>query len=52
LHWRAVSFRRTEPAGYNLIEIEGEPDDWRCTLVVRGWRDDGIVEVGRQILIG
>ena len=41
-----------EPAGYNLYRIEGEPGSWHCTLIARGWRGDGVTEVGRQILLG
>jgi 3',5'-cyclic AMP phosphodiesterase CpdA len=39
--------RHDEPAGYNLYEIEGA---WRCTMISRGWRDDGFIEVKRQAL--
>lgn len=28
--------RGDDPAGYNLYEIDGEPGEWRCTLVARG----------------
>jgi len=39
-----------EPAGYNLYEIEGAWGAWRCTLIQRGWREDGIAEISRQAL--
>lgn len=39
-----------DPAGYNLYEIEGAWGAWRCTMVSRGWREDGFRETGRQAL--
>ena len=39
-----------DPAGYNLYEIEGAWGAWRCTMIARGWRDAGLVEVSRQAL--
>jgi 3',5'-cyclic AMP phosphodiesterase CpdA len=41
-----------DPAAYNLYRIEGEPGAWRCELISRGLRDDGIAELLRQRLIG
>jgi len=42
--------RHEEPAGYNLYEIDGAWGAWRCTMVLRGWRDGSIGEVRRQAL--
>ena len=41
-----------EPAGYNLIEIGGEPGSWDCSIVVRGMKpgDAAIGEISRQLL--
>jgi 3',5'-cyclic AMP phosphodiesterase CpdA len=46
--------RDDDPAGYNLYEIEGAPGAWRCTMVVRGLRDDGrsLDELNRRPLLG
>jgi len=41
-----------DPAGYNLYEIDGAPGSWRCTMVERGWRGDGLSELSRQPLLG
>ena len=39
-----------EPAGYNLYAIEGAWGAWRCTLIRRSLRDNGMAEIERQIL--
>ena len=39
-----------DPAGYNLYEIEGAWGAWRCTMIARGWRGDGLTEISRQPL--
>ena len=42
-----------DPAGYNLYEIDGEPGEWRCTLVARSMSRSGgtaITETMRQEL--
>jgi 3',5'-cyclic AMP phosphodiesterase CpdA len=44
--------RHDEPAGYNLYAIDGGPGAWRCTLTARGWRNNGISELRRQVLLG
>jgi 3',5'-cyclic AMP phosphodiesterase CpdA len=41
---------REDASGYNLYEIEGAWGAWRCTMIARGWRDDGFGEIGRQPL--
>ncbi|MET0670648.1 MAG: metallophosphoesterase [Xanthobacteraceae bacterium] len=43
-----------DPAGYNLLEIDGEPGDWHCQVIARGMsREDGTIgEVSRQMLTG
>jgi 3',5'-cyclic AMP phosphodiesterase CpdA len=41
---------REAPAGYNLYEIAGGPGAWRCTVVSRGLRDGGLVEIARREL--
>lgn len=33
--------RGDEPAGYNLYEIDGEPGQWRCTAISRGFEAGG-----------
>jgi len=49
----AASGHHDEPAGYNLIEIDGEPGAWHCMTIARGMRDDGtIAEISRQMLTG
>jgi 3',5'-cyclic AMP phosphodiesterase CpdA len=45
--------RHDEPAGYNLYEIEGAPDAWRCTMILRGLNNGGgFGEQRRQLLFG
>jgi 3',5'-cyclic AMP phosphodiesterase CpdA len=44
--------RREEPAGYNIYEIDGAPGAWRCAMLARGWRGNGIAERGRTTLLG
>lgn len=41
-----------DPASYNLIEVEGEPHAWHCTLIVRGMShgDRTIGEIDRRVL--
>lgn len=48
----AANRAHDEPAGYNIYEIEGEADAWRCTMVSRGWRGAGIAGVSRKPLLG
>jgi 3',5'-cyclic AMP phosphodiesterase CpdA len=43
--------RHDDPAGYNLYEIEGAPNTWRCTMVAHGLRGNGVVELGRETLL-
>ena len=45
---------KDDPAGYNLLEIDGEPGDWHCQVIMRGMsRADGTIgEVSRQMLTG
>ena len=44
--------KHDEPAGYNLYEIEGAPGGWRCSMVVHGLRNDGMLaELRREVLI-
>ena len=44
--------RGDDPAGYNLYEIDGEPGEWRCTLIARGMSRDSttIAETMRREL--
>lgn len=45
---------KDDPAGYNLLAIDGEPGAWDCTVVSRAMsREDGTIgEIGRQVLTG
>ena len=43
--------RHDDPAGYNIYEIEGAPDAWRCTMVAHGLRGDDVVELSRETLL-
>ncbi|MEZ5840280.1 MAG: metallophosphoesterase [Hyphomicrobiales bacterium] len=45
---------RWTPARYNYFDISGEPGNWHCEMVERGFRDihSGIVEVARRLLHG
>ena len=48
----AVPGRRDDAAAYNLYRITGEPGDWSCEVVTRGFRagEDQIGEIGRHAL--
>ena len=43
-----------DPAGYNLIEIDGGPGGWHCQAIARGMRRENgtIGEVSRQLITG
>ncbi len=45
---------REDPAAYNLYEFDGEPGNWRCTAITRGYGRDGgaIGELMRAELTG
>lgn len=46
--------QREDPAAYNLYEFDGEPGDWCCTAITRGYGRDGgaIAELMRTELTG
>lgn len=48
----AVPGRRDDAAAYNLYRIAGEPGDWSCEVVTRGFRtgEDRIGEIARYAL--
>ena len=42
----------SKSAGYHLFEIGGTPNAWRCTLIARGFTNDGnIMEIDRRSLM-
>lgn len=41
-----------DPAGYNLYEIGGGPNAWRCTMTAYGLRNGAFTEVERRELAG